>query len=157
MTEIRRRAIKGFRAGEKIATQRTFTEADVVAFADLTRDYNPVHLDERFAAAKKFPKQICHGLLVGSMVTEMGGQIGWLASKIDFRFKAPVYVGDRITCELTIIEITQRGHARAEAIFRNQDDVTVIEAAVSGILPGPQEKQVLQTMLAEGDPTNRLR
>ena len=157
MTEIRKRAITGFRVGEKIATQRTFTEADVVAFADLTRDYNPVHLDERFAAAKKFPKQICHGLLVGSMVTEIGGQIGWLASKIDFRFKAPVYVGDHITCELTIIEITQRGRARAEAIFRNQDDVPVMEAAVSGILPGPEEKQVLQTMLAEGDPTNGLR
>jgi acyl dehydratase len=142
--------------GEKIATERTFTEEDMLHFADLTRDYNPVHFDERFAAAKDLPGRICHGLLVASMLTEIGGQIGWLASRMDLRFKAPVYLGDRIICELTVTEITEERRAAAYVVFRNQDGIVVIEATVTGVLPGTEEKQVMEAMLAEGDPTNRL-
>jgi acyl dehydratase len=157
MSDIRNRSVQGIAVGDTFATERTFTESDVIAFADLTRDYNPVHFDERFAAAKHLSRRICHGLLVGSMLTELGGQIGWLASQMEFRFRAPVYVGDRITCEMTVTKIAQQGRAAATATFRNQDHVTVIEAGVTGLLPGPKERQVMQTMLAEGDPTNKLR
>jgi acyl dehydratase len=156
MSEIRKRTIQGIAVGEKIATERTFTEEDLLHFADLTRDYNPVHFDERFAAAKNLPGRICHGLLVASMLTEIGGQIGWLASRMDLRFKGPVYLGDRITCELTVTEITEECRAAADVVFRNQDGIVVIDATVTGVLPGPEEKQVMEAMLAEGDPTNPL-
>jgi acyl dehydratase len=75
---------------------RTFTKRDVEIFGDITRDYNPVHYEERFTLVKGFSGLICHGLLIGSMVCELKGQVGWLASGMEFRSLSPVYIGDRI-------------------------------------------------------------
>ena len=156
MSRIRKQAIKGFKAGDAFTVSRTFSEKDMTRFADVTRDYNPVHFDERFAKAKNFNGRICHGLLVASILTEIGGQVGWLASKMDFRFKKPVFFGDRVSCRLTINDINAMGKAKADAVFKNQHGDTVIEAKLEGILPGTQEKQVLKAMLVEGDPTNKI-
>jgi 3-hydroxybutyryl-CoA dehydratase len=123
-------------------------------FAEVTRDYNPVHLDDRFAQAKNFNGRICHGLLAAGIITEIGGQIGWLATGMNFDFKKPVYFGDTIICNFVITEIDERGRARAEAIYRNQDGLTVIEAYITGILPDEKERNILSQMVAEGDPTN---
>jgi 3-hydroxybutyryl-CoA dehydratase len=157
MASMRKRAIAGLKLGDSFTVSRTFTEQDTIAFADISRDYNPVHFDDRFANAKTFRGRICHGLLVASMVTEIGGQIGWLASGMNFRFKKPVYFGDTIECSLTITELDDRNRAKAEAVFKNQHNETVIEALVTGIIPGPQERRVMETMLSEGDPTNKRR
>src|SRR5712672_1693491 len=98
MSHIRKKAIAGLKQGDSFTVSRTFTEQDTLAFADLSRDYNPVHFDDRFANAKAFRGRICHGLAVASLATEIGGQIGWLASGMNFRFKRPVYFGDTIDC-----------------------------------------------------------
>jgi len=79
-----------------------------MVFAEISRDYNPVHFDARFASIKGFSNPICHGLLIAGMVTEIGGQIGWLASGMNFRFVKPVYFGDTIECRLTITEIERK-------------------------------------------------
>ena len=157
MSYIRRKAIAGLKRGDSFAVSRTFTEADTMAFADMSRDYNPVHFDDRFAEVKNFRGRICHGLLVASLLTEIGGQIGWLASAMNFRFKKPVYFGDTIECRLTIIELDDRNRAKAEAVFKNQEEEIVIEAHLTGIIPGSPEQRVMEAMMAEGDPTNRCR
>jgi acyl dehydratase len=156
MSHIRKRAIEGLEIGDTFSVSRTFTQQDVIRFADISRDYNPVHCDERFAKVKNFDGRICHGLLIGSLLTEIGGQIGWLASGMTFKFKKPVYVGDAIKCDFTIIDIGERGRATAEAVFTNEHDITVLEAVLTGVVPGAQEKQVMKDMLAEGDPTNKV-
>jgi len=156
MTEIRKKTIQGLKAGDTFTVQRTYTEADMLAFAGITKDYNPVHFDKRFSDAKKFGDRICHGLLIASLITEIGGQIGWLASRMDFRFKKPVYFRDNINCVLTIVSINQKNRAEAEAIFRNQHGDIVIEAELGGILPNQGERDILAQMVAEGDPTNQL-
>ena len=51
MSDIRRRTIEGLRTGDTFTATRTFTEELVRAFGDLSRDYNPVHYDQRFASA----------------------------------------------------------------------------------------------------------
>ena len=152
---MRKKAIEGLKRGDCFALSRTFTEQDAIAFADISKDYNPVHFDLRFAKLKNFHDPICHGLLVASILTEIGGQIGWLASEMNFRFKKPVYLGDTIACCFTITELDDRNRARAEAVFRNQQDEVVIEAYVTGIVPGAPEKHVMEIMMAEGDPTNK--
>jgi len=157
MSEIRKKTIQGLAVGDTFVVSRRFTEADVLAFADVTRDYNPIHFDKRFVRTKNFNGRICHGLLVGSILTEIGGQIGWLASEMNFRFKRPVYLGDTIECRFTIKEIDRRNRARAEVIYRNQDGTIVLEADLAGILPGNKERDVLDRMVAEGDPTNKLK
>jgi 3-hydroxybutyryl-CoA dehydratase len=157
MSSIRKKAIAGLTRGDSFAVSRTFTEQDTMAFADISRDYNPVHFDHRFAELKNFRGRICHGLLVASLLTEIGGQIGWLASGMNFRFKKPVYFGDTIECRFTIVELDDRNRAKAEAIFKNQHDEVVIEAQLTGILPDFPEKRVMEAMMAEGNPTNKCR
>ena len=156
-SSMRKQAIAGLKLGDSFAVSRTFTEHDTIAFADISRDYNPVHFDDRFANAKNFRSRICHGLLVASLATEIGGQIGWLASGMNFRFKKPVYFGDTIECSLTITELDDRNRAKAEAVFKNQHNETVIEAQITGVIPGPEERRVMEAMMAEGDPTNKHR
>lgn len=156
MSGWRRRAAQGLGAGMTFTFTRTFTRRDVEVFGDITRDYNPVHYEERFARVKGFPSLICHGLLVGSMICELGGQVAWLASAMEFQFLRPVYIGETITCRLTIEEVDQRGFARATGIFSNQDGQSVLEATLKGFIPGPREKELLTEIMAEGDPTNKL-
>lgn len=155
MSYIRRKAIEGLEVGDSFSISRTFTERDVVDFADITRDYNPVHFDDRFTKVKDFNSRVCHGLLVASIVTQIGGQIGWLASEMRYRFKKPVYFSDTITCYFTITDIDDRDRAKAEAVFKNQNEETVLEAYLAGIIPGSAEKRVMNIMMAEGDPTNK--
>jgi 3-hydroxybutyryl-CoA dehydratase len=156
MSDIRNKTIQGLTAGDTFVVTRQFTQADMLSFADVTRDYNPIHFEKRFADVKNFRDPICHGLLVGSILTEVGGQIGWLASEMNFRFKRPVYFGDTIECTFTISKIDERNRARADVIYRNQDGLIVLEADLAGIVPGEPEREVLEAMVADGDPTNRL-
>jgi 3-hydroxybutyryl-CoA dehydratase len=157
MSRIRRKAIAGLRAGDTFSISRTFTEGDLLQFAKISRDFNPVHFEKRFTEVKRFRGRICHGLLVASMITEIGGQLGWLASGMHFTFTRPVYIGDTITCDFTITRIGDRGRAEAEAVLRNQHQVKVLEAVLTGVVPGPAEREVMEAMVAEGDPTNKIR
>jgi acyl dehydratase len=153
---IRKKTVQGLTAGDTFVVTRTFTETDMHVFADITRDYNPVHFNEHFAAAKNFNGKICHGLLAASIITEIGGQIGWLASGMNFRFIKPVYFTDTVTCSFTITSIDENGRAVAEAVYKNQNDTLVLEAVITGILPNVPERDILSRMMDEGDPTNKL-
>jgi acyl dehydratase len=151
MSQIRNQTIQGLTVGETFTVSRKFTEQDMITFADITRDYNPIHFDERFVAEKNLKGRICHGLLVGSLLTEIGGQIGWLASEMNFRFKKPVYFGDTVECSLTITKIDGPNRARAEVIYRNQNGAVVLEAELAGILPNEREREILDAIVVGGD------
>jgi acyl dehydratase len=146
MSDIRRRTIAGLCAGDRFVLTRTFTREDVNVFADVSRDHNPIHFEERFVKLKGFDAPICHGLLVGGMLTEVGGQIGWLASGMNFRFKKPVYIGDTITCRFTIVSVDDKNRARAEAVYTNQHGDVVLDADLFGVLPDARERQVLEIL-----------
>jgi 3-hydroxybutyryl-CoA dehydratase len=155
MAGLREQAAEGLQVGDSFRTTRTFTDDDDVAlFAKISRDYNLIHFDARLAKVRKFSAVVCHGLLSASLVTEIGGQIGWLASVMNFRFKGPVYVGEKLTCNWVITAIDQKGRSKASATVTKDDGVTVMEAEISGIVPGVEERKVLSQMLSEGDPTN---
>ncbi len=156
MSEFRKRAIEGVKINDTFTVVRTFTEEDMVQFADITKDYNAIHFDDRFSAVKNLRGRICHGLLVASMITQVGGQIGWLASRFDLHFLKPVYFGETITCRLTVDDINEKGWARATAVYQNQEGTTVLEAYLEGFLPGAVERKVLKVMVDEGDPTNKF-
>ncbi len=157
MSEIRRRTIAGIKPGDSFTAIRRFTEKDTLRFGRLTRDYNPVHYDDRFAASKGLPGRICHGLLVGALITEIGGQIGWLASGMNFRFLAPVHFGETVTCTLTIDRIGPQRRANASAVFRAEDGRRIATAELFGVLPSEADRRTMQQMVDEGDPTNGLR
>ena len=62
-----------------------------------------------------------------------------LAAGMNFRFRAPVYFGDTVTCTLTIDEMDERGRVKCSAIFVNQKEETVIEGQLFGTLPNKEE------------------
>jgi acyl dehydratase len=154
MKSLRERAAEGLQVGDRFEIVRCFSADDIRQFARISRDYNPVHCDARYAELRRFKAPIAHGLLTASLVTEIGGQIGWLATGMSFEFKRPVYAGEQLTCHWYIAEIDDRGHAMAEVRILNAEGVSVLEAKTSGVLPGAQERGYLKQMLAERDPTN---
>ncbi len=153
---IREKAVKGLKQGDSFTYTRRFTREETMAFGDLTRDYNPVHYDSRWTDEKGFKGLICHGLLIGGMICEFGGQVGWLATGMNFKFLGPVYFNDTIQCRVTITQIQEKGRAEAEAVFVNQEGKKIGIASMTGRLPLEKEKQILSQMMAEGDPSNKL-
>lgn len=149
MTDIRKKTIEGLKKGDTFSVSRTFTRADVHEFAGMTKDYNPVHFDDRFIKAKGFDGPICHGLLVGGMLSEIGGQIGWLASEMGFNFIKPVFFGDTIVCKMTITDINEKGWAEATAEYRNQDGTMVMKGNLKGIIPKFEEREIMRQMMNE--------
>ncbi|WP_347907154.1 hypothetical protein [Pseudomonas grandcourensis] len=61
---------------------------------------------------------------------------------------------DPITCHWLITDIDERGHAKAEVRIFNAEGITVLEAATTGALPRPEQRERLTQMLSEGDPTH---
>jgi len=157
MTDMRARAAEGIREGDRFEITRRFSSPEIAAFASISRDYNPVHCDSDYAALKGMRAPIAHGLLTASLVTEIGGQIGWLAMDMAFRFRRPVYPDETLTCTWIIREIDGKGRATAEVTIVNEGGVTVLEAETTGVLPDENQRQELKKMLAEGDPTNGVK
>lgn len=116
---LRKKAVNGLKIGDTFVITRTFSKEDTHLFGDLTRDYNPVHYDKRWTRSKGMEGLICHGLLVGGMICEFGGQVGWLASGMDFKFIRPVYFSDTIECRITLTWLEDNGRAEAEGKFFN--------------------------------------
>jgi acyl dehydratase len=156
VNSIREKSAKGLEPGDSFTYTRRFTKKDTLVFGDLTQDYNPVHYDTQWTEEKGFKGLICHGLLIGGMICEFGGQVGWLATGMNFKFLSPVYFNDTIQCRVTITNIQEKGRAEAEAVFKNQEGKKVGIASMTGRLPLEKERRILTRMMAEGDPTNKL-
>ena len=88
---------------------KTITESDIVLFAGISGDINPVHLNHEFASETMFKGRIAHGMLTASFVsTVLGTKLpgpGCIYLRQDFNFKAPVRVGDTVTARATVTEI----------------------------------------------------
>ncbi len=154
---LRQAAARGLKVGDRFRIRRTFSEEETRAFGELTRDYNPVHYDTAWCDAKGFRDRICHGLLVGSMICEFGGQVGWLASAMSFRFLRPVYFGEALCCTITITHLAADGRAEAEAEWTNAAGERLLTAQMKGRLPRGQERELLQRWIEAGEPQNPLR
>ena len=88
---------------------RTITEADVVNFAGLSGDYNPIHVDAEFAKKSPMGQRIAHGLLSLTVASGLANQLGILEGtviammKMEISFTTPVFFGDTIRLKLEII------------------------------------------------------
>ncbi|HEU5348209.1 MAG TPA: MaoC family dehydratase [Ktedonobacterales bacterium] len=119
--------------GKTYTWRRTFTEADITLFCGITGDLNPYHLDERFARESWYGRRIIPGLLTASMITHIGGMVGFLATEMTFEYLAPVFPGDTITCTVEFIEHDpERRWMTGSGRFVNQDGLDVLRARFSG-------------------------
>jgi len=122
--------------GQTFTFRRTFTDGDVALFCGVTGDYNPYHQDEAFARESPYGRLTIPGLLTGSMLTHIGGLLRFLATEMSFEYLAPVFVGDSVSCTVTIVEKNEaKRRVAASVVFVNQDGVGVLQARFSGF-PG---------------------
>jgi 3-hydroxybutyryl-CoA dehydratase len=125
---------------------RTVTEADIVNFAGISGDYNPIHMDHEFAKDTPFRRPIAHGLLtvaISSGLTLYSPPMRTLAF-IGIRelvFKEPVFVGDTLHVKTTVLEKEERSRGRRGVVtwkrdIYNQDGKVVQESITQTLVEG---------------------
>lgn len=107
---------------------KTVTEADVVMFAGISGDNNPVHINAEYAAQTMFGQRIVHGMFSAALISAVLGTRlpGPGAIYIDqsLKFKAPVHIGDTVTAMATVVEINQeRRRVKLETVVKVGDTV----------------------------------
>lgn len=107
--EYKTKFIEDFSVGMESTTEKTVTIEDIKRFAEVSGDFNPVHLDEEFAKKTIFKGRIAHGFLTASFIstiiaTELPGP-GSIYLKQSLKFLAPVYINEKILVKVRIIEI----------------------------------------------------
>ncbi len=119
------------KVGEKYTHTFSFSQEDVIAFATVTGDNNPVHLDEDYAAATMFKKPIMHGMLGASIFSKVFGTLfpgeGTIYLNQNIQFTRPMYAGDQYEAQFEIIEIDSEKHrAKITTSIVNIEGKTVI-------------------------------
>jgi len=132
--------IDDFSIGQSAQHERTITEADVLAFADITGDHNPVHVDAESAAASSFGARVVHGMLTASLIsaalaTHLPGP-GAIYVSQTLRFLRPVKLGETVTVHLAItsIDAPKRKLVLATAV-RNARGKTVLDGEATALVP----------------------
>ena len=121
---------------EVVSPGRTITEADVVAFAGVSGDYNQLHTDEEFAKGLMFGQRIAHGMLVLSIATGLAARLGFIEGtalafrELTWKFSQPVFFGDTIYIKATCKETKPMprlggGVVKFDVRVANQDEKTV--------------------------------
>ena len=129
-------ALAALAVGQTFTYRRTFTDGDVALFCGVTGDFNPYHMDDHFAGQSWYGRRNIPGLLTASMATHIGGMIGFLAKEMSFQYLAPVYVGDTVTCIVTVVEKDEaRREVTCTVAYTNQDGKEVLRGRFNGF-PG---------------------
>src|SRR5947209_15317713 len=97
--------------GTRATRVRTITDNDIVRFAEVSDDRNPVHLDADYAARSPFGQRIAHGFLTGSMISALIGMelpgAGSIYLGQTLKFLAPVHIGDTVTVSVEVITVRE--------------------------------------------------
>jgi acyl dehydratase len=120
------------KVGDAAEMQKTIADEDVRAFAALTGDHNPVHLDEEYAAGTRFGRRIAHGMLGASLISavlanELPGR-GTVYLSQTLRFTAPVFLGDTVTARVVVKHVREdKPVVTLETVCTNDRGERVVE------------------------------
>ncbi len=119
---------------KEVSAGRTISEADIMAFAGISGDWNPMHVDAEYAKTTPFGERVAHGMLGLSIATGLAMQLGFLDrtveafTSLEWKFRAPIKIGDTIHLEA---EVTQKkavgtagGFVSFNVVVKNQRDET---------------------------------
>ena len=125
--------------GDTFSVSKEVTDELIRQFADVSGDYNPIHLDEEFAKETRFGKRIAHGLLTASFISAVLGyklserKIVYLGQTL--RFKHPTFIGDTVTAKAKVIKIREdKAIVTIETICENQDGVLLVKGEATIML-----------------------
>lgn len=126
--------------GDTATFTRTLSEDQLVLFAAVSGDVNPVHLDSEFAAESIFKERVAHGMWSGALIsaalaTVMPGP-GTIYLEQSLTFRRPVKLDDTLTVQLTVLRKEPKGRVVIECDVRNQKDQKVVTGEARVIAPG---------------------
>jgi 3-hydroxybutyryl-CoA dehydratase len=116
--------------GQEASLSNTVSEANIVAFAEISGDRNPVHLDADYAATTMFKERIAHGMLSAAYISAVFGMKlpgpGAIYMSQTLKFKAPVKIGDTVVTTVKVAELMpEKRRARFECVCTVNDKPVV--------------------------------
>jgi 3-hydroxybutyryl-CoA dehydratase len=119
------------------------TEADIAAFAEVSGDFNPVHMDEAFAATTQFKGRIAHGMLSAAWLSALiAGELpgpGSIYLSQSLRFRRPVRIGDEVVSRIEVVAIDAEKARVTLATTCSVDGKTVLEG--EALVMAPRREQ----------------
>jgi 3-hydroxybutyryl-CoA dehydratase len=130
LPELRILYFEDLSVGMTETLSKTIASSDVVGFAQLTGDRNPIHLSEHFAAKTTFGGRVAHGLYTASLISAVLGTRlpgpGAIYISQTLNFRAPVRIGDRVDVTVTVAQLVpERQRARLTCVCKVENDIVL--------------------------------
>lgn len=131
------------RVGMRETILKTVMESDVVGFAQISGDENPIHLSDVYASKTRFGQRIAHGLYTASLISAVlgtrlpGPGAVYLSQTLDF--KGPVRIGDVVVVEVEVVELVEKGR-RARLGCECSVDGQVVLAGEATVMVPPRPR-----------------
>jgi 3-hydroxybutyryl-CoA dehydratase len=122
---------------------KTVMETDIVGFAQISGDHNPVHLCDEFAATTRFGERIAHGLYTASLISAVLGTRlpgpGAVYRSQTLNFRAPVKIGDVVTVIVEVVELVPKGRKVRLSCEALVDGAVVLDGEAVVSVPGRED------------------
>ncbi len=139
MTEFTGFKYEDLAIGQFHETVHTITENDIQRFAEVSGDFNPLHMSDEFAAGTIFGRRIAHGALTASYISGILGNNlpgpGAIFVGLSMRFKRPVHIGDIVTVRAEVVEKQDRGNRVRLKVECIVEDKRVISGEAEVVAP----------------------
>ncbi len=125
--------------GMTVSTQNAVTEQDVIDFARVSGDHNPLHMDEAYAKTTQFGGRIAHGALTASYISAILGNDlpgpGAVFMELNLRFLRPVRIGDTVNSSAEVVEMIERGYRVTLSVKGEVGGKTVLRGEAKVMVP----------------------
>ncbi|WP_299480503.1 MaoC family dehydratase [uncultured Roseibium sp.] len=147
MLELQTLYFEDLKTGMREELTKHVSSSDVVGFAEVSGDRNPIHLSEHFAARTPFKTRIAHGLYTASLISAVLGTRlpgpGAIYLSQTLKFKAPVKIGDDVKVTVTVEELMERGKRARLSCVCSVGETVVLEGEALVKVPGKDEDRSL--------------
>ena len=130
-----------YTVGQSAEMSKVITEEDILLFAEITGDRNPVHISKEFAAKTRFGERIAHGILTAGLISAVIGMKlpgpGCLYVSQTLSFLGPVKIGDEITARAEVMEVISEKRLKLKTQCINQRKEVVLEGEAIIVPPRP--------------------
>src|SRR5678815_3859741 len=139
MQELHGYYLEDLAPGMSATYAKTVTDADIVLFAGISGDVNPVHLDQDYATGTMFKGRIAHGMLTASFISAVLGTKlpgpGCIYVSQNLKFKAPVRIGETVKARVTVTAVDQERGRITVATVCHVGETQVIDGEAQLLVP----------------------
>ncbi len=120
-----------FKVGDRRSVTVQVTDKMVRQFAEMSGDFNPIHVDEEYAKGTRFGRRIAHGMIAGALISralamELGGEGIYLSQTL--KFLKPIFIDDEVIIELCVVSMReQKGIASLETTVKKTSGELVVK------------------------------